>query len=243
MDQNINGLFLGFSTLLLTAILEIMNKKSASNIIKEQGIHLYYSAWMNTTLNSIIYGPIVYSWVTNNLIYNSTNHHYIISAININSLLIIHSIGYWIAHIIMHNKKFFFMHRFHHKFSIHVSPVIAMAVSPYEYFFAYMLPFIIGSIMIIPNSNELNIAASIVSISNIIIHSPSFNIDVEYPDCLVSPSKHLSHHESMNTHLAAPTYDLDYIYGIFFNKSYNIVKQSNVNEKLNIISVPKSIKI
>ncbi len=247
MDESIikYGLFLGWSTMFVTSCLEIANKDTVFKIIKKQGMRLYLTAWAHTTVNATIYGPIVYYWVGDNIIDYSNKHSYLKSVINTNSLLVIHSIGYWLVHIMMHNKRFFFMHRFHHKFSTHVSPVIAMAVSPYEYFFAYMLPFIIGSYIIVPNNIELVIAAGIVSICNLIIHSPSLELySYLIPESLVTPIKHLTHHELMNTHFAAPTYDLDFIYGLFRRRDKGLdAGRQALEEKLRCISSPKSIKI
>lgn len=238
-----DGIFLGFCTILITGIFELFNKNSASKIINEQGISLYIDAWQLSTLNSIFYGPIIYFYVTNNFIDNYTNHNYIANIFNINGLLIIHSFCYYIAHIIMHYKYFFFMHEFHHKFSNNVSPVIAMSVSIYEYLFAYMLPFIVGSYIFNPNTLELNSAASVVSVFNIIIHTPSLE-NIKYYKFFVSPYQHLKHHKIMTKHFSAPTYNLDYISSIFFkNKSCNISTKNDVNDKLNNIRIPKSIKI
>tara|TARA_B100001093_G_C26664307_1_gene943303 strand:- start:129 stop:779 length:651 start_codon:yes stop_codon:yes gene_type:complete len=205
----LNGLHLGFGTLTLTILLEITNLSTVKKIINHQGKSVYITACINTTVNSLIYGPLVYNYIKD----DSKIHKF--SLININNILIIHSIGYWCAHKLMHTKYLYFIHKFHHTFSIYVTPVIAMAVSIYEYFFAYMTPFVIGSYIIKPSNIELITAASIVSVCNLIIHNPNLEyLGTYYPDWLVSPEKHLKHHSLKNKHIAASTYDIDF----FFNK-------------------------
>lgn len=67
----------------------------------------------------------------------------------------------------------YWAHRFHHRFNSHVVPMSANAVSFVEYCFAYMLPFIVGCLLLKPDALALFAAASLISINNILIHTPS----------------------------------------------------------------------
>ena len=105
-------------------------------------------------------------WIT-------TDHSILRSLVTIPSMLVFHSFGYWFAHSMMRKKCLWWIHKFHHLFAKEVTPVVAMAVTPAEYGFAYMLPFVFGSIMLRPSTYELVISAGIVSCCNLMIHSPS----------------------------------------------------------------------
>ena len=207
-----NGFTLGLITLSFVFFLETTNINTIKQIIHKQGLTHYLHAWAATTLNSVILGPVVYKFVEYIYI-DELKHSLLTNVLNINFILILHSIGYFSAHNVMHTKYLWFAHKFHHTFSLNVSPVVAMAVSPAEYGIAYMLPFVIASLFVKPNNNELVISAGIVSFCNIIIHCPSIRfISMYYPNWWVSPEKHLLHHSNKKSkHIAASTFDLDYI--------------------------------
>jgi len=215
MNKNIlyNGFSLGLGTLFITSILELSNLKTINNLIDYHGKTYYLKAWNYTIINSCLYGPITYCAISYKFV-DYSSHNIFINLLNIQSILIIHSIGYWGAHNLMHTKYLWNIHKFHHTFSRYVTPAIAMAVTPSEYFLAYMFPFILASYIIYPTTFELTCSASIVSICNLIIHCPSLNWTSKYyPNWLVSPNKHLIHHAYKNNkHIAASTFDLDYIF-------------------------------
>lgn len=201
---------MGFGTLITIFLFELTNIYTIKKIIKHQGILHYIKAWNHTILNSTLLGPFVYKQITIHL--HNKNNSIIYNFINIQKILFIHSIGYWFVHKLMHTKTLWCIHKYHHSYSIYVTPVVCMAVTPMEYTLAYMLPFIIGSYLINPSSLELFYSASIVSFCNIIIHCPSIkNLSKYYPNWWISPNKHLLHHSSKNKHIAASTYDIDYI--------------------------------
>ena len=88
----------------------------------------------------------------------------------------------------------------------------ANAVSISEFLFAYMIPIIVPIYLIEPDYISTNIAVSIISLNNILIHSPQFrNISKRLPEIFVSTEKHMVHHKQNNKNFAAPTLDLDYI--------------------------------
>tara|TARA_Y100001973_G_scaffold106627_1_gene185934 strand:+ start:2690 stop:3328 length:639 start_codon:yes stop_codon:yes gene_type:complete len=207
------GFKLGLSTIVATKILEIINMKTARKIIQTHGFWHYANAWIKSILNSVLFGPLVYNLVKHVYV-DKESHSLPVSFIKTPLLIILHSFGYWAAHSLMHEKTLWSAHKFHHTFSTHVTPVVAMAVSPWEYIIAYMAPFVLASWMVTPSEVELVIAAAVVSCCNLIIHTPSLEYTSKYyPKWLVSPSTHLRHHRfNDKEHIAAPTINLDYLF-------------------------------
>ena len=113
-------------------------------------------------------------------------------------------------HYIMH-RYLYFIHQFHHQFQSILIPSIAFAVSPYEYIFAYLLPFFIGSIIFKPTEITLLCSVFFISIFNFIIHSSKLKSLSWFPYC-VSPQDHLDHHEKRTVHYSAPFFSFDKIF-------------------------------
>tara|TARA_B100001996_G_scaffold81654_1_gene60234 strand:+ start:3442 stop:4146 length:705 start_codon:yes stop_codon:yes gene_type:complete len=211
-----NGLYLGLGTISLVTCLELTNLSSVVKLIRYNGIYSYVKAWAHTIVNSALFGPIVYHGVRQNLL-DVKEHTIIVNIINIPTILLLHSYGYWVAHNMMHKKYLWCIHKYHHTYSCYVTPVVAMAVSPMEYSIAYMFPFIFASCIITPSNFELLTSATIISVCNLMIHCPSIEyFSKYYPDWWVSPGKHLKHHYSKSKcHIAAPTIDIDFLIVLF----------------------------
>lgn len=205
------GTILGAITIGITSILELTNVKIVRNILNNQGFLHYANAWVHATFNSLVLGPLTYRIIELTCIDKGGTHSFFTSILNFTGIVAIHSFGYYVAHLLMHQKKLFFMHKFHHTFSSWVTPVIAMAVSPCEYLFAYMLPFVLASKLICPSRMELVSSAGAISLCNIVIHCQSLEFLSEYySEWVVSPNNHLTHHRRNATHFSAPTFNLDY---------------------------------
>ena len=162
------GYYLGFGTLLSVGLLELTNINNVQNIISYYGVKKYLEAWYHTSINSVLFGPIVYQIVGENFVDNS-KHSKVSITVNIGFIFLIHSWGYYYVHSLMHTKYLWSIHRFHHTYSNYVTPVVAMAVSPMEYILAYMLPFIVASWALRPSHLELLIGAGIISFCNLLI--------------------------------------------------------------------------
>mmetsp|Transcript_2977 Transcript_2977/g.4762 ORF Transcript_2977/g.4762 Transcript_2977/m.4762 type:complete len:237 (+) Transcript_2977:100-810(+) len=209
------GLFVGIFTLLITVILEAISIPSVRVIVAAPGGHaLYAQAWCFTILNSIMWGPLIYGLVAHLFVYDRACSGpvpcLLATAGRVSGLLLIHSIGYWYAHKTMHTSWLFWAHSFHHRFSAAVTPCVAMAVSPAEFLLAYMVPFIVGGLIVRPDRLSLLLAVCIISLSNLMVHTErcqGWNL----PWFLVSADKHLQHHRRPNKHYAAPTLDVDAI--------------------------------
>ena len=126
-------------------------------------------------------------------------------------ILLGQALGYYLAHRSMHTPCMYWTHRFHHKFNKHVVPVTANAVSLAEYAVAYMMPFIVGSAVLGPDRVSMFIAVCIISLNNLLIHTPAL-ADLSanlLPWVFVSTADHIEHHRRLTCHYAAPTISID----------------------------------
>ena len=130
------------------------------------------------------------------------------------SILFVQSVCFYAAHRAFHsNPQWYQHHRFHHRFNTYVPPMAANAVSPVEYIFAYILPFTLILPVLKVDTLSLRIVVSIVSVTNLMIHTPKLSAASErfMPEWLVSTEDHLEHHRKLNCKYAAPTFNVDYI--------------------------------
>jgi sterol desaturase/sphingolipid hydroxylase (fatty acid hydroxylase superfamily) len=184
-------------TIAFTSYQELNKKKP---LLLDQGIKA-------CEINLILVGPLVYTFLDIFLISHNTTF-YILDSVGI---IFIHGVGYYIAHRLMHtNKHFYKFHTFHHKFDDVLIPSIGNAVSIQEFFIAYLLPFIVGAILLQPSELAFNIGIGCISFFNLVIHCMELE-KIKYANYLVSPKKHITHHHVKEKHYAAPILDLDYI--------------------------------
>lgn len=202
------GIKLGFVTLSITAILDVLTWNDVVKL-KEipNGKELYVTGWKANSINNMFIGPITYTFVTANLISRS-NHSFFLSLQNSLEMVLWHAIFYYVFHRLMHTAKLYKIHKFHHQFNKVILASTANSVSILEYMFAYMLPFILGCIIVYPNELELLISASIVSMFNLIVHTPSFK-GLKLPWFMVRTEDHFDHHTLQKRNFAAPTFHID----------------------------------
>lgn len=201
------GFYLGLLTFSLVLLLDLF----CVNIIKIHiNLILYIKAFLYNIVNLLIISPVLYYYTVKYLCAEKQfNFVYTLF------ILLAQSILYHFIHTLMHTPLFYFTHRFHHKFNRYVIPMTANAVSIYEFLFAYMIPIIVPIYLIEPDYISMNIAISIISLNNILIHSPQFrNVSKYLPKIFVSTDKHMVHHKKHNKHFSAPTLDLDYILSV-----------------------------
>ena len=88
----------------------------------------------------------------------------------------------------------------------------ANAVSPVEYIFAYIVPFVVAMPFVQPDTMSIRLCVAIVSLTNILIHTPKLaDLSEKFvPEWLVTTEDHLEHHRKLNTKYAAPTFNIDY---------------------------------
>ena len=163
--------------------------------------------------NHLILGTFSYGLLTYLVSLENNSKTFLIILIDYICLLLIQSLGYYFAHIIMNTNKYYFIHKFHHQYSDIVIPMSANAVSSQEYLLAYMMPFIVGIIFLKPNRLALNLAISTVSLANLIIHTPTLSklSSKIIPKYFVKTSDHLEHHNRNKTKFSSPILNLDYV--------------------------------
>jgi len=218
--EELRGIVL--ATLLLTFLAELFSFRSVRSIMHHNGPTLYLQAVALCVFNTAVLGPLTLAAVTQLRLLRpprTSPHAYSLEwewrfkwmAVDANEvvfLVVLHSIGYWCAHRLMHTTRWgWWAHKFHHRFAHAVSPVIANAVSPAEYVAAYMTPFVLAAVLAHPSRATLMTAAAIVSICNISIHMEALG-GLTYPWFFVSPGKHQEHHRKPSRHYAAPTFDV-----------------------------------
>lgn len=202
------GLQLGMYTITISSILDNTISSEHTKVLVERDIRLYFEGMRANYLNLLLISPLYYIFVYLFLLDNLKEGFYLLDYI---SLLLIHNVGYYAIHKMMHKipqlKGF---HNFHHLF-IDVIPSNGNAVSLMEFNLAYISPFIGGIYLISPNNDTLKSAIMTISFLNTFIHCPNF-ADLELPEIIVSPSKHINHHKkcTMETY-AAPLLNIDYI--------------------------------
>lgn len=215
------GLYDGFQMALITTIISLLLDFTSIFYIlelfkKPYGITLYLDSLILNFVNNFFIGSLSYGVVTYYIITQKTTD-FKMMIFEIFSILLIQSIGYYLMHMIMHTKKFYWMHKFHHNYSSIVIPTSANAVTIYEYMFAYMLPIILGIILVRPCLESLYYAVKIISMFNLLIHTPWLNEISKYlvPDIFVNTNKHIEHHQKLNKNYAAPILNIDKIVSIF----------------------------
>lgn len=208
---------LSIYTFLVSLILDItICYPTTVNYMKNK-TDLYIDNLHANLKNLFILSPFYYFLAYYFLLDNSSNYF---SIINTFVLLLIQNIFYHYAHQYMHNiLSIRWMHDFHHKY-IETTPTIGNAVSMAEYQIAYVLPFMIGSFIVHPSPVDLQVTVFIISSLNMFIHSQELK-EMKYFSMLVSPKKHIGHHETRSGTYSAPLFDLDKILKIsFLKKSY-----------------------
>ena len=210
------GLELSIGTFLLTLVLQVWSLDTVKKVLEQPGagISLYKAAIVANLVNHFVFGWTIYLSAAALFCRDTeevTSSDRIISVLTI---LFVQSVAFYIAHRAFHsNPDWYRHHRFHHRFNTYVCPMTANAVSAVEYVFAYILPFAIACPFVQPDSLSLRLSVGIVSVSNLMIHTPKLSEISEkfMPEFLVSTNDHLEHHKKLNCKYAAPTFNIDYL--------------------------------
>lgn len=211
----VEGLQLSFWTFLLTLVLELWSMDTVALVLKQKGagFSLYSAAIFANLVNHFVFGWTIYVGAAALFCRDTVDITSSDRIISVVTILFVQSLGFYVAHRAFHsNPKWYQHHRFHHKFNVHVPPMAANAVSAVEYIFAYILPFTIAMPFVRPDTVSLRVAIGIVSVTNLMIHTPKLSAISEkfMPEWLVSTDDHLEHHCKLNTKYAAPTFNIDY---------------------------------
>jgi sterol desaturase/sphingolipid hydroxylase (fatty acid hydroxylase superfamily) len=181
---------------------------------REGGKELHLAGMVATAFNSIVLGSITYAVIIKYCCVQSPLT--IIQKLRaVMVFLVIENTWYYLAHMTMHTRKFFWMHRFHHKFNVVILPSSASAVSIPEFLLAYMSPFIVGSYIGGTDKSSAIIAAMIVMAANFFIHTPALEETMSrLPWFFVTPSDHFTHHRQLTCNYGAPVFSIDRIVNV-----------------------------
>lgn len=214
-----DGMLMTLLTFALTLVLELVSLDGVRGIwSKKGGTSLYAQGVLSNLVNNGVVGPPLYEFIAGRYMSESFTTYGRISMVF--AIIVGHSIGYYCAHRWMHTRSMYWAHRFHHKFNVFVVPVTANAVSPAEYAIAYMLPFIVGAMILQPDRMSMFLAVGVVSMNNLLIHTPLL-ADASaklVPWLFVSTADHLEHHKRLTSHYAAPTLSVDRLLASVFGK-------------------------
>ena len=209
--QCLGGLELGAITLGTGFLMDTTLSKNSRHQLKKQSPQLLEKGIQTTGTNLLVIGPSYYYGIEK-LGLLSDRVGSVPSEVFL--LVIIHSLGYYSAHRLMHRSDLFRKyHSFHHQFNETLIPSIGNSVSVPEFTFAYMFPFVLGSLIVNPSQDSFNGAIMIVSFMNLVIHTPELG-EINWSKWLVSPKTHLRHHrgENIQKTYSAPTLNWEYIY-------------------------------
>ncbi len=208
------GLRLGMYTLMLSTLLDNTLCQNETNELIKEKPELYFQGLQANYINLLGLAPIYYIIVYNyfldlNKLQGDITTNIIDFSTDYLALVLLHNIGYYGMHVIMHKiHELKFIHDFHHLYK-NTIPSTGNAVSIYEFNFAYVLPFVGGAYLIHPSSQAMNASIMTISLLNIFIHTPAFK-NIDYPKWLVSPGDHMKHHETYSNTYAAPLLNIDY---------------------------------
>jgi len=214
-----DGMVMTLATLALTLLLELLSFDGVRQICgKKGGTKLYAQGVLCNIINNGVLGPPLYELVASRWL--SSPFTAVGRVAMVGAILVGHSVGYYSAHRWMHTRRMYWAHRFHHRFNTHVVPVTANAVSLAEYALAYMLPFIVGAKLLLPDRLSMFVAVGIVSLNNLLIHTPAL-ADASarlVPWLFVSTADHLEHHKRLTSNYAAPTISVDRLLACVFGR-------------------------
>jgi sterol desaturase/sphingolipid hydroxylase (fatty acid hydroxylase superfamily) len=251
------GMELSLWTFILTIVLELWSLDTVKKVLHQKGagMPLYVAAVFANLRNHFLLGVPIYTTAAYLFCWehddrdrfdntsSSTNENENLKQqltpsdrlTSVASILFVQSVCFYTAHRAFHaNPNWYKHHRFHHRFNTHVPPMAANAVSPVEYIFAYILPFTLILPVLPVDTLSLRIVVCIVSVTNLMIHTPRLGAVSErfMPEWLVSTEDHLEHHRKLNTKYAAPTFNVDYIVDLIseiYSSRGNVVTMSLMN--------------
>jgi sterol desaturase/sphingolipid hydroxylase (fatty acid hydroxylase superfamily) len=219
LERALEGLWLSIGTFMVTVVLELWSLDTVKKVLSQTGGSSLYAKAVTANLrNHFLFGSPLYAVASLPLCRNDEELGTTERIVCLLTILFIHSVGFYVAHRSFHTYPSLYKHhRFHHRFNVHVPPMAANAVSSVEYTFAYIVPFIIAMPFVKPDPLSLQLSVAIISIANVLIHTPKL-IEIServLPAWWVSTSDHLEHHRKLNTKYAAPTFNLDYCVNVF----------------------------
>jgi sterol desaturase/sphingolipid hydroxylase (fatty acid hydroxylase superfamily) len=217
----IDGSWLMVYIIIPTVLLELWSLDSATALYKKNP-RLYCTAAGLNLFNHFVLGMPSYvlgvCFYTKELDLAATSKTLVVFY-QVLVTVLIHSLCFYHVHKVFHNvPQLYKWHKFHHLFNTLVTPITANAVSPVEYFVAYLTPFMISMTLTRTTETSLWLAIQVISIFNIAMHTPKLQPYYQgVPQWIVSTADHLEHHRRLTCHYAAPTFNLDYVAALLFS--------------------------
>lgn len=212
-----SGLEVAVGTLLLTFVLELWSLPTVKNVLKQtDGAALYQTALWYNLRNHILLGIPTYAAAAAFLCApeKTTHHHHPVmrTLLHVFAVVLLQNLVYYQVHKTFHSiPELYQYHRFHHRFNVHTPPSAANAVTVVEYMVAYVLPF--GGIAALVGATECEtkLAVVLLSVLNLLVHTPRLDRVPWYPAFLVSPHQHMDHHRKVTVHYASPFFNVDWL--------------------------------
>lgn len=201
-------------TILLTFVLELCSMPTVRQVWKQPGgQRLYRTALFYNVRNHFGWGIPTYATAVVYLCQNKVVERPLWQmALHVLAMIVLHDLMYYQAHKTFHTTPGWYQyHKFHHQFHFHTPPITANAVTSVEYMVAYVLPFALAAAVVRPTEAELRVAVSIISVFNLLEHTPRLD-GLVWPRWLVSPQQHLEHHRKGTVHYAAPVFNMDWFH-------------------------------
>ena len=212
-----SGLFIAiFGNLAVMLVLEVFSLETVRGVWKQpNGKDLYAKAMALNFFNHLVLGIPLYVFATLFICTKKPVTSPLEGILQVLWVVVAHDIQYYVVHKWFHENshRYRCFHRFHHRFNTFVPPSAANAVTPGEYCLAYIIPFAIAVLLLPTHISSLNIALWIVSVANILVHTPRLEaLSIQWlPSLLVSTNNHLDHHRKLQMHYASPTFNVDAI--------------------------------
>jgi sterol desaturase/sphingolipid hydroxylase (fatty acid hydroxylase superfamily) len=218
LDLAKNGARLSILTGVLTFAFELISLPTIFALFNEKGGKLLYQQAILVNLrNHFLVGIPIYTLVVplfcQKISLRTNGHFLFFSMLRVMEIVLVHSLLYYAVHKAFHTyPSLYGYHKFHHRFNTYVPPVAANAVSFVEYLVAYIIPFAVATAIISPFEEELQVAVIIVSLSNLLVHTPRLeSISKDLWPIFVSTHNHIEHHRKQTVNYAAPTINVDWI--------------------------------
>ena len=215
MSLFVEGLLVGSLNILLMFGLEYVYSSDDVRRLRmrDGGKELHNAGIRASVFNSLVLGAITYYFT---IVYCCVAGPLTVlqQITSVFKFLLIENLWYYCAHYLMHQKSFYWMHRFHHKFNAIVLPSSASAVSVPEFLLAYMAPFLLGAWAGSCDKCSAVCSALIVAVSNLTIHTPALEDKMKcLPWFFVMPSDHVTHHRQLTCNYGAPLIHFDRVLG------------------------------
>lgn len=207
------GLEISIGTLLLTFVLELISLPTVQSVLKQpDGVSLYRTALWYNLRNHLVLGIPTYAVAATFLCAPPYHDDTLIMAIfRILMVVLLQNLVYYQVHKTFHSSPDLYQyHRFHHRFNTYTPPSAANAVGVVEYMVAYVMPF--GGIAALVGATEweTKMAVILLSVLNLLVHTPRLDSLPYWPAFLVSPHQHMDHHRKVTVHYASPFLNVDW---------------------------------